>query len=115
MFLAQSGANVILLARREDKLSQVLAACQEANPKGTLYLRLCDQLLNGAKGIFHPVTMDVLDRKAVDGLVESLPDNLKDISFLVNNAGTQSPHLVENRTNTAQEELRVLRRSATLH
>lgn len=44
-------------------------------------------MLRMLAGIFHAVTMDVLDRKAVDGLVNSLPDNLKDISVLVNNAG----------------------------
>ena len=46
-----------------------------------------DELRNELGERFHPVTLDVRDREAVLAAVEGLPEGLKNIDVLVNNAG----------------------------
>lgn len=62
----KAGARVLLLARRRDRLDAVLE-------------RLGDRATGFA--------VDVADPSAVDGFFENLPQELSDISILVNNAG----------------------------
>ena len=67
---AQAGANLILTARRIDRL-EALA-----------------QQLRGEFGIsVHPVQLDVRDRDRVELVFQSLPPEWTDIEILINNAG----------------------------
>ena len=67
---AQGGANLILTARRIDRL-EALA-----------------QQLRGEFGIsVHPVQLDVRDRDRVELVFQSLPPEWTDIEILINNAG----------------------------
>ena len=60
----------MLVARREDKLAEVKAEIEKA----------------GSKAQVIPLTLDVTDRKQVDGLLAKLPSSLQ-VDILVNNAG----------------------------
>ena len=64
--LVAKGCRVICTARRRDRLE-------------ALAERLGDTC--------HPVELDVADAKATAGLIDSLPEGLRDIDILVNNAG----------------------------
>ena len=66
---AAEGARLILTARRSERLAA-----------------LRDELKEIAAGV-HVVQLDVRDRAAVEGLVESLPEDFREIDVLVNNAG----------------------------
>ena len=67
---AQAGANLILTARRIDRL-EALA-----------------QQLRGEFGIsVHPVQLDVRDRDRVESVFQSLPPEWTEIEILINNAG----------------------------
>ena len=68
--LAQLGYNLIITGRREDRLSEVASAIR--TKYGVEVFALC---------------FDVRDRKACAQAIESIPDNFKNISLLVNNAG----------------------------
>ncbi|OKP03308.1 bifunctional NADP-dependent 3-hydroxy acid dehydrogenase/3-hydroxypropionate dehydrogenase YdfG [Xenorhabdus eapokensis] len=46
-----------------------------------------DQLKNELGENFHPIQLDVRDRIAIEQIVQKLPDNLRHIDVLVNNAG----------------------------
>ncbi len=63
--LAASGIKVVACARREDKLKELSA--QNSN--------------------IYPCRLDVSDRKSVESLSERLPEGLRDIDVLINNAG----------------------------
>lgn len=65
---AANGNRLILTARRIDPL-----------------LKLQDEL-GGAVDV-HIIPLDVRDREAVQGAVESLPANFRDVDILINNAG----------------------------
>jgi len=67
---AQQGANLILTARREEKLLQLAKTLKE----------------NYQVQVF-PKGLDVRDAEAVRVMLSALPDTLRDIDVLVNNAG----------------------------
>ena len=66
---AAEGARLILTARRSERLAA-----------------LREELKESAAGV-HVVQLDVRDRAAVEALVESLPEDFREIDVLVNNAG----------------------------
>ncbi|KXS09567.1 NAD(P)-binding protein [Gonapodya prolifera JEL478] len=68
---ARHGANVILTARRKDRLQE-------------LETQICDEF---PSSIVHSAQLDVQDRAAVFRVVEELPAELKDVDILLNNAG----------------------------
>lgn len=67
---AQSGCQLVLTARREDRLA-----------------KLAPQLRSEGAASVHGVILDVRDSAAVDRLVSSLPPALQAIDILINNAG----------------------------
>jgi NADP-dependent 3-hydroxy acid dehydrogenase YdfG len=64
--LVAKGCQVICTARRLDRLEAIAERLGE---------------------ICHAVELDVADAQATAGLIESLPENLRDIDILINNAG----------------------------
>ncbi|CAG8689581.1 11451_t:CDS:2, partial [Gigaspora rosea] len=68
---AKVGSNLILTARRIDRLNELKQLLLSEHPKLKVYTR----------------QLDVRDKSTVDQLVPSLPSDLKDIDVLVNNAG----------------------------
>jgi len=77
LLFAKAGSNLILLARRQDKLTAVAEACTAAHKAAGLT----------AGGKIATIVLDVSDRKAVEGLKAQIPEGLKDVDILVNNAG----------------------------
>nr|CDI54367.1 probable NADP()-dependent dehydrogenase acting on 3-hydroxy acids [Melanopsichium pennsylvanicum 4] len=77
ILFARAGCNVVLTARRADELSKAATECSLANQKSQ----------TGAGGNFAAITLDMQDRKQLDGIIQSLPDWAKNIDILVNNAG----------------------------
>lgn len=75
----QGGANVILLARREDALAKVAAACTSAHQESGLQ--------QGGK--FATVQLDVSDTKSIANLWSKVPQELRDVDIL----GRRSPYL----------------------
>lgn len=67
MTLAEAGYQLILVARRHERLTA-----------------LCNELSNTA---CHPVAVDVRDTAAVDLALSALPEPFKEIDVLLNNAG----------------------------
>jgi NADP-dependent 3-hydroxy acid dehydrogenase YdfG len=63
-----AGDDLVLTARREDRLGA-----------------LCDAL--SGKGEVHIQALDVTDRRAVDGFLDSLPEACREIDVLINSAG----------------------------
>lgn len=57
ILFARAGANVIVSARRADKLKEVAEAAKQANKEGG----------TGHGGKVHELVMDVSDRKSADG------------------------------------------------
>lgn len=72
---ARAGTNVVLVARRADKLAEVKAKCLEAL-KGSPA---------GDKGKVVVIEADMQDRKSLDGVVGKLEG--LEVDYLVNNAG----------------------------
>lgn len=68
--LARLGYKLIITGRREERLLELAAEIR--NDSGVDVFTLC---------------FDVRNREACTDAIESIPDNLKDISLLVNNAG----------------------------
>ncbi|MBI1307916.1 MAG: SDR family NAD(P)-dependent oxidoreductase [Bacteroidetes bacterium] len=71
--LAQHGYNLILTGRRNDRL-----------------LHLAEEIQNDHKVQVHCLNFDVRDAKSVEEHIQGLPDKLKKIDVLVNNAGLAS-------------------------
>lgn len=67
---AGSGANVLLTARRQERID-----------------RLVQELVNDHRVKARAVRLDVTDRRAVEDVFSSLPSEWKNIDILVNNAG----------------------------
>jgi len=67
---AALGARILICARRKETLQAV-----------------ADDIKNKYKAEVHTFSLDVRDQKAVDQAIRSLPDQWKNISVLVNNAG----------------------------
>lgn len=77
VLFAQAGCNVVLTARRLDKLEEVKSLALQANEQGG----------TGQGGKVVAMALDMQDKAAVDGFVDKLPDEVKDVDILVNNAG----------------------------
>lgn len=69
--LAKAGANLVLWARRTDRLDALAARLRAAHPAVTV----------------HADTVDVTDAEGVDAALASLPPPLSRVDILVNNAG----------------------------
>ncbi|KAJ1958457.1 hypothetical protein GGI12_004730 [Dipsacomyces acuminosporus] len=68
---AEAGANVIITARRQDRLDEVAAKINQQWPSVKV----------------HTATLDVQKREQVDQVVSEIPTELAGIDILVNNAG----------------------------
>ncbi|GAA5925424.1 uncharacterized protein JCM15063_005023 [Sporobolomyces koalae] len=77
ILFARTGANLILTARRQQALDQVAELAKQAHLEGQ----------TGKGGQFVTLTLDVSDRNAVKGLLDRIPQELRNIDILVNNAG----------------------------
>jgi len=77
ILFAKGGANLVLLARRADALKNVADACADAH-KGS-------GIQGGGK--VATVQIDVSDKAQVSSVLSKIPDELKSIDVLVNNAG----------------------------
>lgn len=75
ILFARTGANLILTARRQEHLDKVAELAKEAHLEGK----------TGKGGKFVTLTLDVSDKSAVKGLLERIPQELRDIDILVNN------------------------------
>lgn len=75
VLFARAGANVILTARRKDKLQEAVQACEEANKQGG----------TGKGGKYAAVDCDVQKRDQLDGLLGKLPDWAKEVDILGEN------------------------------
>lgn len=74
---ARAGASLILTARRQAQLEEVKKAALAAHKEGA----------TGKGGIITCLTLDMQDRTAIKGLLDRIPDELKNVDVLVNNAG----------------------------
>ncbi|THH32136.1 hypothetical protein EUX98_g2051 [Antrodiella citrinella] len=77
ILFARAGSNVILAARRLDALKAVAEKCTVAHKEGG----------SQSGGRFAIVQLDVADKKQVAGLFEQIPEDLRQVDVLVNNAG----------------------------
>ncbi|KDN38700.1 NAD(P)-binding protein [Tilletiaria anomala UBC 951] len=77
VLFARAGANVVLTARRTEKLDDAVKECEEANKQGA----------SGKGGKYVAVELDVQKRSNLDALIGQLPDWAKQVDILVNNAG----------------------------
>ncbi|KAH6918600.1 short-chain dehydrogenase [Coprinopsis sp. MPI-PUGE-AT-0042] len=77
ILFAKGGSNVILLARRADALAKVEAKCKEAHQASGLK----------EGGQFASIQLDVSDKSQIAHLWEKVPQNLRNVDVLVNNAG----------------------------
>ncbi|KAJ1910126.1 hypothetical protein IWQ60_010822 [Tieghemiomyces parasiticus] len=68
---AAAGSNVIITARRTDRIEALKAELEQAHPNVRI----------------HAVTLDVTSKEQVDQVVASLPDDLQQVDVLINNAG----------------------------
>ncbi|EJT96618.1 NADP-binding protein [Dacryopinax primogenitus] len=77
ILFAKAGSNLILLARRADKLNAVAEAASAAHKAAGVQ----------AGGKIAPIVLDVSDAKQVEGLKAKIPAELQNVDILVNNAG----------------------------
>ncbi|GAA5803047.1 hypothetical protein EDC94DRAFT_658521 [Helicostylum pulchrum] len=68
---ADEGSNLILTARRLEKLQQLQSELTKSHPNIHV----------------HAVQLDVRDKKQIEKVVSELPENVKNIDILLNNAG----------------------------
>lgn len=69
---ARAGANVVLAARRAEKLADVEAACQEANTAGS----------TGHGGHYAAVSLDMRSTESLDTLLQRLPSWASNVDVL---------------------------------
>lgn len=69
---AQAGANVVLAARRADKLSAVREECEAANKAGQ----------SGKGGRYAAISLDMRNTEQIDKVLTQLPDWGKDVDVL---------------------------------
>ncbi|WFD26858.1 3-hydroxy acid dehydrogenase [Malassezia nana] len=74
---ARAGANVVIAARRAEKLAEVQAACQEANKAGS----------TGHGGQYATISLDIRSNESLDTVLQRLPPWASNVDVLVNNAG----------------------------
>lgn len=77
VLFAKAGSNVILAARRTDALKAVSEACVAAHKEAGIQ----------GGGKFAAVQLDVSDRKQIASFFERVPEELRTVDVLVNNAG----------------------------
>ncbi|RPD66071.1 NAD-P-binding protein [Lentinus tigrinus ALCF2SS1-7] len=77
VLFAKGGSNVILAARRVEALKSVAEACAAAHKESGLQ--------QGGK--FATIQLDVSDKKQIASLYDKIPQDLRNIDVLVNNAG----------------------------
>jgi len=77
LLFAKGGANLILIARRADALKSVATACADAHKESGLQ--------QGGK--IASIQLDVSDKPAVAALWDKVPQDLRNVDVLVNNAG----------------------------
>jgi NADP-dependent 3-hydroxy acid dehydrogenase YdfG len=81
--LAQEGCNLVLVARRRERLealrAEILASVSSPSPS-------CSSRSFPDLRI-HTAVLDVRDAEAVSGLLDSLPAEFREVDILVNNAG----------------------------
>ncbi|GAA5919613.1 hypothetical protein JCM1841_001080 [Sporobolomyces salmonicolor] len=77
ILFARAGTNLILTARRQAQLDEVSQLAAKAHLEGG----------TGKGGQFVTLTLDMQDSAAIKGLLERVPEELRRIDVLVNNAG----------------------------
>ncbi|PFH54372.1 hypothetical protein AMATHDRAFT_135446 [Amanita thiersii Skay4041] len=77
VLFAKGGANLILVARRAQALQNILEECVTAHKQANVQ----------AGGRFASVQLDVSDKAQVANLWDKVPNDLRDVDVLVNNAG----------------------------
>ncbi|GJN90569.1 hypothetical protein Rhopal_003581-T1 [Rhodotorula paludigena] len=77
LLFARAGTNLILTARRQAQLDEVARAAADEHKAGA----------TGQGGKFVTLTLDMQDKAAVQGLLSRIPDDLRNVDVLVNNAG----------------------------
>ncbi|GAA5850369.1 hypothetical protein JCM8547_001849 [Rhodosporidiobolus lusitaniae] len=77
ILFARAGTNLILTARRQAQLDEVAALAKKAHEEGQ----------TGKGGKIVTLTLDMTDRKAVQGILERIPSELREVDILLNNAG----------------------------
>ncbi|GAA5909204.1 hypothetical protein JCM5296_000817 [Sporobolomyces johnsonii] len=77
ILFARAGTNLILTARRQAQLDEVSKLAAKAHIEGG----------TGKGGQFVTLTLDMQDSAAIKGLLERVPEELRRIDVLVNNAG----------------------------
>ncbi|KAF8559560.1 NAD(P)-binding protein [Imleria badia] len=77
VLFAKGGANIILTARRADALQTVAEQCAAAHKAAGVQ----------QGGSFVPIALDVSDKNQIASFLEKVPDKLRNIDVLVNNAG----------------------------
>jgi short-subunit dehydrogenase len=85
--LAAHGATVALVARRADRLEQVLADCRRDSPESSMWVA------------------DLSDLDAVGDLARSIDDGIGGVDVLVNNAGAPKRRHVTNLTPDEVEQV----------
>ncbi|OAX44631.1 NAD(P)-binding protein [Rhizopogon vinicolor AM-OR11-026] len=77
ILFAKGGSNVILTARRADVLQKVADECTAAHKAAGMQYG----------GKFVTVQLDVSDKSQINGFLEKIPADLREVDILVNNAG----------------------------
>ena len=77
---AYAGANVVLGARRIEKLASVQAACERANADGA----------TGHGGRYAVLDVDMRNAQSIESVLQRMPSWASDVDVLVNNAGLAS-------------------------
>ncbi|KAM0753004.1 NAD(P)-binding protein [Meredithblackwellia eburnea MCA 4105] len=77
ILFGKAGANVIITGRRKEKLDEVATQIKAANKEGG----------TGKGGEVAAIVLDIQNRTAVSSIFDLIPDNLKKVDVLVNNAG----------------------------
>ncbi|GAA6001305.1 hypothetical protein JCM10207_006600 [Rhodosporidiobolus poonsookiae] len=77
ILFARAGANVIITARRQAQLDEVAAAAKKAWEEGA----------TGKGGKVVTLPLDVSDKAAVQGILARIPEDVRKVDVLVNNAG----------------------------
>lgn len=82
VLFAKAGANVVVAARRAEKLAEVCKACEEANRAGQ----------TGKGGRYAAISLDMRNLEQLERVVSLLPEWSKDVDVL----GTSRAHTVNN-------------------
>lgn len=77
VLFARAGANVVLVARRQQALDAAVEECKAANQESK----------EGKGGQYASLVVDMRKREDLDALLGKLPDWAKKVDVLVNNAG----------------------------